>query len=180
MNGAFQLFFRAELSLPVDTCSKGAAVYFLSSVSPAGYSVSVFHLWPLEPDMRARLHHRPLDDPHQASVDLTHLSDREHTAVTSSHQNIWNKRHIDPAVGDTHHGVAAVIGQNHNIDGRGVIGYTDSSFLRLIFSVERGRHVKWFLVSSSCCVKHDNGDELKNVKKWKSICTHWTVTDLLW
>lgn len=37
---------------------------------------------------------------------------------------------------EAHHGVAAIVGQNHNIDGRGVIGYTDSSFLGFVFSVE--------------------------------------------
>ena len=43
---------------------------------------------------------------------------------------------------DTHHGIAAVIRQDHNVDRRGVIGYTDSPFLRLILSAEtRWRHM---------------------------------------
>ena len=35
---------------------------------------------------------------------------------------------------DPHHGVAAVVGQDHDINGRRVIGHADPSFLRAILS----------------------------------------------
>lgn len=54
------------------------------SIWPAGHSVSVLHFGPLEPDMRARPHHWPLDQPHQTSVDLPHLLDRRCKAVRFS------------------------------------------------------------------------------------------------
>lgn len=38
---------------------------------------------------------------------------------------------------DTHHSVAAIIGQNHNIDRSGVIRYTYSSFLWSVFSGDK-------------------------------------------
>lgn len=68
----------------------GYLLDLLSSVSPACYSMSVFHLWSLKPDMRAWPHHGPLDDSHQPSMDLTHLSEREHRVVMSLH-----KKHLE-------------------------------------------------------------------------------------
>lgn len=147
--------------------------YIQFLVSPAGYSMSVFHLWPLEPDVRAWPHHRPLDDPHQTSVDLADLSDQAHRAVTSSHPDIRNKRHAEPFVDDTHHGIAAIIGQNHNVDGWGVIGNADSSFLRLILSVGR----EWFFVSATSWL---NCDESDDIDLWLTCCGNgWWLT-VLW
>lgn len=34
----------------------------------------------------------------------------------------------------THHGISSIVGQNHHVDGRRVIGYTDSSLPRLVLS----------------------------------------------
>lgn len=63
---------------------------------------------------------------------------------------------------EAHHGVAAIVGQDHNVDGRGVIGDTDSSFPGFVFSV--GRHDALAFVSQGWChVQHA-----------------WAWTDLLW
>lgn len=82
---------------------------------------------------------------------------------------------LDPPVDDTHHGVAAVIGQNHNIDRWGVIGYTDSSFLRFIFSIERGGHRQVLFASSDWCLTSDDADKLMTVKEHHTLNCNWLV-----
>lgn len=57
---------------------------------------------------------------------------------------------------DSNHGVAPVVAENHNVNGRGVIGHTDSPFLGFVFPVfkNKSRHEvsmrRYSLVNATC------------------------------
>lgn len=84
--------------------------------------------------MRTRPHHCPLDDSHQSSMNLTHLANTFKLKCGSA-----CKTRISSKTSHLYHSIASVIAEDHNVDRRGVIGHTDSSFSGLVFPVS----VKW-------------------------------------
>lgn len=85
--------------------------------------------------MRTRPHHCPLNDSHQASMNLTHLANTFKLKCGLASKTNTLMRRIFSKTLPLYHCIAPVIAEDQNVDRRGVIGHTDSSFSGLIFPV---------------------------------------------
>lgn len=104
--------------------------------------------------MRAGFDHGSLNDPHQATVNLANLTHIRHADTVSS--TTGNIRLFSRTRAATHkvitqpvflylnhrqmynyHSITAITGQDDDINGRGVVGDTDSSILGFVFTKKK-------------------------------------------
>lgn len=139
---------------------------------PFGHEVSVFDLWSFKPDVRRRFDHGSLDHSHQPSMHLADLREEINSQTKSllipntrkaelsftiirSYEDWTHALTRRNTYRDTHklfyQRVAAIIRQDDNINGRCVIGHTDTAVLWFVLSEMkqvclRHRHTTWWQV----------------------------------
>lgn len=132
--------------------------------------MSVFDFWAFKPNMWAGFHHGSLNDPHQATMNLANLL-KHNTNTAGIHQqiyswernDIWTEQKLSqresnwswcvfmslPALQKwTHHSVAAVTGQDDDINGGGMVGHTDSPIFGFVFTEKWGQGVNIWITKT--------------------------------
>lgn len=102
--------------------------------------------------MRASLDHGSLDDSHQATVNLTNLTQHKHKQIAThlfmgimslQQTSSCNQKTLGAFLPDrkqySYHSIAAVTGEDDNIDWRGVVSDTDASILGFILTKTVGK-----------------------------------------